>query len=179
MVNQKSYHSICNESENTLSTIPRHPETLVGNTSEVLLRCVTRAWSALTLVSCALILIWSGCSAPPKPVSGTDVSPIQLRTRAKPVQPEAKATETAPAPVQPAKEQPLPPGITPVGKSQPRDELLQMSSMDLPQRPAQQAELPKPVQAPASQQAAPPAPNRHNPNKRHKLSNRRNRQRAR
>jgi len=125
--------------------------------SGLLLRCVTRPLTVLTLTSCALIMIWSGCNVRPKPVSGTEVSPIQLRTPRKQEQPETQAMATAPAPIQPTKERPLPPGITPVGRSKPRDELLQMSSMDLPQRPVQQVEPAKPVQPPVRQEASSPA----------------------
>ena len=157
MVKPKSYHSICNEPENTVSTIHRHPEPLVASTSGLSLRSVMRPWNAPTLVSCVLVLFWAGCGAPPKPVSGTDVSPIQLRTRPKREQPETAAPITAPAPIVPTKERALPPGITPVGRSKPRDELLQMSSLDLPQRPVRQVEPPAPVQPPVQPEVTPPA----------------------
>ena len=139
-----------------MSLIHRHPETLVGSTSEVLLRAVTRPWSVLTLVSCILVLFWAGCDVPSKPVSGTDVSPIQLRRRPKPEQPETKPVVSEPAPVAPAKEQVLPPASTPVVRSKPRDETLQMSSMDLPQRPMRQVESPKPVAPPRQPELTPP-----------------------
>jgi general secretion pathway protein D len=137
--------------------------------------------------------VCTGCG--PKPVSGTESSPVSWTTlsehgqQAKPETPAAQ-----PAPVRPAEEkvppvswttlsehrqqakpettaaqpapaqsvektQPLPAGITPVGKSKPRDDVQQMTSMDLPQRPTPQAAPLKPISPvpPAPQQdAAPP-----------------------
>jgi general secretion pathway protein D len=151
MVRPKSYHSICNESENTLSTVRSHPGTLVEDTSRVTLRWITRPLSVLILASC--VLICAGCDLKPKPVSGTDVSPIQLRSHSEREQPKPQrqqpkppTTVAKPAPVQPAEQPPLPPGITPIGKSKPRDELVQMTAIDLPQPPVQQMEPAKPVQ---------------------------------
>jgi len=157
MVKPKSYHSICNESENTLNTLRRHPETLVQNTSEVFLRGIARPLGALMLASCILLAACTGCGSQPKPVSGADVSWTQLRTPSEQEPLETSATAVEPVRVQPAKELSLPQGITPVGKSQPREELLQMTAMDLSQRQVQRVEPAKPVQPPQKRDASPPA----------------------
>lgn len=140
-----------------MSSIQQYRERLAGNASELSAGCVTRPASALTLASCLLILLWSGCNVPTEPVSGEDVSPIQLRQPPAQAQEQTPVTATAPAPVQPVQRQSPPPGITPVARSKPQDEVLQMSSMDLPQRPVKQTETPKTVQAPAPQESRPPA----------------------
>lgn len=99
----------------------------------------------------------TGCGIRPKPVSGTDVSPIQLRTPSEQKPPDAQTPVVEPARVQPARQSSLPPGIVPVGGSKPRDDVLQMTAMDLSQRPVQRVEPPKPVQPPLQQDASVPA----------------------
>ncbi len=127
------------------------------NTSNVFLRGIARPLSVLVLVLCILIVACTGCGVKPKPVSGTDVSPIQLRTPSEQKPPEASATAAQPVAAQSAKGSSLPPGITPVGKSMPREELLQMTAMDLSQRQVQRVEPPKPAQEAAPAKPVQPA----------------------
>lgn len=158
MVKPKSYRSICSESETTLNTLHRHPEALVENTSEAFLRGITRPLGMLMLASCVLITVCAGCGIQPKPVSGADVSWTQLRAPSEQEPPKTSTTAAQPVSTSPAKESSLPPGITPVGKSKPRDELLQMTAMDLSQRQVQRVEPPKPVQEVAPAKPMQPAP---------------------
>jgi len=113
-------------------------------------RTVWPGW--LALASCITLAIGAGCGGPAKPVSGTQVSPIQLHasSKSKP-RPQAKTPAPEPAAAQPAEPQ-IPPGITPVAADPARSELVQMSSMDTPQQPVQQAPPAPPVQAPSRQE---------------------------
>src|SRR4030042_3300599 len=116
---------------------------------------------------CILMAVCAGCGGGAEPVTGEEISPIQL-TEADPAGPPAR-TETSVMyePVPPPEMEQAAPVVTAAMRSKPREEVLQMTAMDLSQPRRQQAQ-PTPQAAPAKQpaaalpteppQAAPPEP---------------------
>lgn len=146
-----------------------HFRSVVTNTGEPLGRQAVRSLTMLLLASCILAALCPGCGEQPKPVSGTDVSPIQLRAQPRP-KPISKAdtsaaqpapTASSTAPTAPAVQ--TTPGITLVPKNCGPDELLQATAVDVPPRqtqpatPAQVAQTP-PRQDLSLQRTQPTAP---------------------
>jgi general secretion pathway protein D len=121
---------------------------------EALTACITQPGRALLVGSCILIAVGAGCGDSAKPVSGADVSPIQLKTSAKRKQSaQAYVRQAAPTAASPAAQRSSP-EITPVAKNEPPEQLLQMTSIDEPQPRTTPSQPAQPVQTPPVQDMA-------------------------
>ena len=134
-----------------------HFRSLVTNAGEPLRRRAVRSLIMLLLASCVLGALCPGCGEQPKPVSGTDVSPIQLHAQPRPkpiskaetsaAQPAPSASSTAPA--APAGQ--MAPGIMLVPKNCGPDGLPQTTAVNVPPRQTQPATAAQPAQTPPRQ----------------------------
>ncbi|MBN1507620.1 MAG: type II secretion system secretin GspD [Sedimentisphaerales bacterium] len=140
-----------------MNTIHDPCRTLVEGTSSAAPRRASLPLGMMRLTLCTLVVISVGCDIKPKPVSGTAVSPIQLKAsprQKEPPQADTPAAEPARTPV--VETRPVR-GITPVGRSEPPRQVLQMSEVGLPQQPKPQPEPTQGVQPPIQQEAPAPA----------------------